>query len=230
NKSVNFIACHDGFSLYDLNTYKKKNPTTKGGSDWEISGDYNGDLKLRENCIRKQLVLLFLSYGTPLIQIGDVIAHTKLGNNNSYNHDDSINHLNWDKALKKDTIENRILEFTRNLIQFRKENSVFSSRDFVSHLSYHYDNADIAHDDNRGYWQNNGDNFFGVMINKSPKIYIASSKSDEKMNIKLPQLTNSGWHKCLDTSDLGNIALNPKDYIKDDYILNPHSLCIFMEK
>lgn len=231
NKSVNFIACHDGFSLYDLNTYKKKNPSTSGGSDWEISGDYNSDTNLKENCIRKQLALLFLSYGTPMIQIGDIIAHSKLGNNNSYNHDDSINHLNWDKALKKDTLENRILEYTRNLIQFRNDNQIFTSRDYLNKLSYHYDNGDIAHENNRGYWDNNNDNFFGFMINANPRIYVAMSKSNEHMKILLPKTNyNLGWHKCIDTSDLQNITFSAKVYIKDEYILNPHSLCIYMEK
>ena len=231
NKSVNFIACHDGFSLYDLNTYLKKNPTTQGGSDWEISTDYNGNKELKENCIRKQLALLFLSKGIPMIQIGDIIAHTKLGNNNSYNHDDSINHLNWDKALKKGTLENRILEYTRNLIQFRKENDIFSSKDFLSRLSYHYDNGEIANDDNIGYWENNKDDFFGVLIHSNPRIYVATSKSFEKMQIFLPKTNNNlGWHKALDTSDLKNLTLTPKVYIKDEYILNPHSLCIFIEK
>ena len=231
NKSINYIASHDGFSLYDLNTYRKKNPNTQGGSEWEISGDYNGDSELKENCIRKQLAILFLSYGIPMIQIGDIIAHSKLGNNNSYNHDDSINHLNWGKALKKNTLENRITEFVRNLIKFRNENSIFTSHDFINKLSYHYDNGDIASNDNRGYWDNNNDNFFGVVINANPRIYIAMSKSYEKMNIILPKTNNNlGWHKCLDTSDLTNLSLTPKVYIKDEYILNPHSLCIYMEK
>ena len=231
NKSINFIACHDGFSLYDLNTYKKKNPTTSGGSDWEISGDYDGDITMRENCIRKQLALLFLSYGTPMIQIGDIIAHSKLGNNNSYNHDDSINHLNWDKALKSGSFENRILEYTRNLIQFRNQNKIFTSLDFVNKLTYHYDNGEIAADNNRGYWDNNNDNFFGLTINGENKLYVAMSKSDKKMNIVLPKTyNNKGWFKLLDTSDLKIITLSIKDYIKDEYILNPQSLCIFMEK
>ena len=231
NKSVNFVACHDGFSLYDLNSYKKKNPTTSGGSEWEISGDYDGDLKMRENCIRKQLALLFLSYGTPMVQIGDMIAHSKLGNNNSYNHDDSINHLNWDKALSEDSLENRILEYTKNLIQFRNENKIFTSTTFVNQLTYHYDNGEIAFDNNEGYWNNNNDNFFGVTINGENKLYVAMSKSNERMNIILPRTyNNKGWFKCLDTSDLRITELSPKDYIKDEYILNPHSLCIFMEK
>ncbi|MBR2069544.1 MAG: hypothetical protein IJ877_07270 [Candidatus Gastranaerophilales bacterium] len=231
NKSVNYISCHDGFSLYDLNSYKKKNPNTQGGSDWEISGDYEQDKKIKENCIRKQLAVLMLSYGTPMVQIGDIIAHSKLGNNNSYNHDDSINYLNWDKALKKDTLENRITEFTRNLIQFRLSNPIFSSDNFSNVLSYHYDNGEIAQNDNRGYWDNNKDDFFGVLINSTPRIYVAMSKSDKKMDILLPKTNNNlGWHKCLDTFDLQCISLTPKDYIKDEYILNPNSLCIFLEK
>ena len=60
--------------------------------------------------------------------------HTKNGNNNSYNKDDGTNYLNWDKAVKKDTFENRIMEYIRNLIKFRNENSIFRSNEFIKSL------------------------------------------------------------------------------------------------
>lgn len=231
NKSVNYIASHDGFSLNDLNSYKRKDPSTSGGSDWEICGDYDNNENLKENAIRKQLAFLFLSRGIPMIQIGDIIMHSKGGNNNSYNKDDSTNYLDWQKALIKDSFENRIMEYVRNLIKFRNENDVFKCEKFIDLLTYHYDNGQIAPDDNLGYWNNNQDNFFGVLIN-SPKnrIYIASSKSNDKMNIILPKnKENASWHICFNSSIFSNIDLSAKEYIEKDYILNPHSLAIFME-
>jgi len=231
NKSINYIASHDGFTLNDLNSYKEKSPQTQGGSNWEICGDYDKDLSLKENAIRKQLAFLFTSYGIPMIQIGDIIMHTKEGNNNSYNKDDSINYLNWEHALIKDSFENRIMEYTRNLIKFREQNPIFADKNFVNYLTYHYDNGEIAQDENLGYWQNNKDKFFGVLINSDKKrIYIANSKSNEKMDIKLPKnREKSSWHICLDSSIFDNIDLKVKDYIEKDYILNPQAMAIFME-
>jgi len=226
NKSINYIASHDGFTLYDLNSYTKKSPDTQGGSDWEICFDYNNSKEKKENAIKKQLTLLMLLKGIPMLQIGDIIMHTKNGNNNSYNLDNATNYLDWNKALEKSSFENKIMEFTRNLIKFRLDNQIYQ-RNIVS---YHYDNGEIAQEDNLGYWDNPKDDFFGAIIDGVDRIYIAASKSNEKMNIKLPQnYFNKAWFKCLDTTEK-TINLFIKDYIKDEYILNPNSLCIFMEK
>lgn len=232
NKSINYIASHDGFTLFDLNNFNHKSSSTQGGSDWEISGDYDHNPYKQENAIRKQLAFLFVLYGVPMIQIGDIIMHSKNGNNNSYNKDDGTNYLNWDKAVKKDTFENRIMEYTRNLIKFRNENTIFRSNEFIKSLTYHYDNGEIADKNNSGYWNNPFDNFFGVMVNSSQKrIYIASSKSEDNMNIILPSnMVGKSWYKCLDTSDFSNIDLGTKEYIERNYILNPQALAIFMEK
>ena len=231
NKSINYIASHDGFTLFDLNSFNHKSNSTQGGSDWEICGDYDNNQLIKENAIRKQLAFLFLSYGIPMIQIGDIIMHTKNGNNNSFNKDDSTNYLNWEKALRKDSFENRIMEYIRNLIKFRNENSIFRSEEFVKSLTYHYDNGLSASLENEGYWQNPLEKFFGVMINSSQnRLYIASSSSNERLNISLPQnKEKSSWHICLDTSIFGNINLSPKDYIEKNYILNPQAMAVFME-
>ena len=231
NKSVNYIASHDGFTLVDLNTYTQKSPATQGGSDWEICGNYGNNNYLKENAIRKQLALLFTSYGIPMIQVGDIIMHSKNGNNNSYNKDDATNYLNWERALVKDSFENRIMEYTRSLIKFRNENPIFASKEFVNCLTYHYDNGQIADENNDGYWLNPIDEFFGVLINQENKrIYIATSKSDEKLNIILPKNKEKhSWHICLDSSIFSNINTSVKDYIERNYILNPQSLAIFAE-
>ena len=124
------------------------------------------------------------------------------------------------------------MEYTRNLIKFRNENSIFRSHQFVSSLTYHYDNGLYADPMNSGYWNNPADNFFGALINSSQnRIYIASNKSDGILNISLPQnQPNQAWYKCMDSSDFKNCNFEPKDYIEKDYILNPQALAIFMEK
>jgi len=230
-KSINYIASHDGFTLFDLNNFKHKSSSTQGGSDWEISGDYDNNAYKRENAIRKQLAFLFLSKGIPMIQIGDIIMHTKNGNNNSYNKDDGTNYLNWEKAIRKDTFENRIMEYTRNLIKFRNENPILRSEDFCRCLTFHYDNGQIADSKNDGYWLNPLELFFGVLINSSAKrIYLASSKSENPLNVLLPQnLEGKKWYVVSDTSIFSYTDFEQKDFIEKNYILNPHSLAIFIE-
>lgn len=236
NKSVNFIASHDGFTLHDLNSFNQKSQSTQGGSDWEVCGDYGLDKYKKENAIRKQLAFLFMSYGIPMIQIGDIIMHTKNGNNNSYNKDDATNYLNWDKAIRAGSFENRIMEYTRNLIKFRNENKVFRCNDFVNLLTYHYDNGQIADYNNTGYWNNIFELFFGCLINANKfdknenRIYIASNKGDSNLRMLLPDnLNEKVWKVCIDSSIFDIIDLKPKDYIEKEYILNPHALAIFTE-
>ncbi len=231
NKSINYIASHDGFSLYDLNTYITRNPTTQGGSEWEICSNYSNSAYAQENAIRKQLALLFLSYGIPMIQLGDIIMHSKLGNNNSFNKDDAINYLNWDKATRKDSFENRIMEYIRNLINFRKDNPIFCDKNFKKCLTYHYDNGEIADFNNLGYWNNVNDKFFGVMINEGKnRLYIASNKSNDRLDMILPKVnTGFEWQICLDTSDFSYINITPRNYIEKNYILNSQALALFME-
>ena len=230
NKTINYIACHDGFTLYDLNSNVRKSPLTEGGSDWEICGIYESKVA-KENAIRKQLAMLFLSKGIPMVQVGDIIMHSKGGNNNGYNKDDATNYLNWDLATKKDSFENRIMEFTRSLIRFRNENPVFRNDNFTDLLTYHYDNGEIADFNNDGYWNNPNDRFFGALINSPQnRIYIASNKGNEKMNILLPKnREKSSWHICFDTSNLEDITIYPKDYIEGSYVINQQSLAVFME-
>ena len=231
NKSVNYIASHDGFSLFDLNSFNRKSFSTQGGSDWEICGDYGGNSAKKENAIRKQLAFLFLSYGIPMIQIGDLLMHSKNGNNNSYNKDDETNYLNWQKITEENGFENRILEYARNLIKFRNEHSIFKSPNFKDFLTYHYDNGQIADDFNDGYWNNSHDLFFGYLINSpQARIYIATSKSEYNLRIFLPDnLKEKSWHVCSDSSIFKYLDLNIKDYIEKEYILNPHAMTIFME-
>ena len=231
NKSINFIACHDGFSLYDLNSYTKKSLLTQGGSDWEICSNFENDENKKENSIRKQLMFLFLSYGIPMIQIGDIIMHTKMGNNNSYNEDNDINYLDWEKAKSPDSLNFRIMEFTKNLIKFRKENPIFKNPDFRNYLTYHYDNGEIADFANDGFWNNYSEKFFGILIHSlENRIYTAINMTNEKLTISLPKTNyNVSWNVCADSSIKDDLEIKPKTYIEKEYILNPNSLVIFKE-
>ncbi|MBR1617547.1 hypothetical protein IJ670_05280, partial [bacterium] len=189
-RALNYIACHDGFSLYDLNTYSRKAQTTSGGSDWEICSDYNSNPFMIENAIRKQLAFLFVLKGIPMVQIGDIIMHTKMGNNNTYDHDDDLNYLDWSKALERGSFENKIMELTRHIIDFRQSHKLYEAKI----LGYFYNNGQIAPLSNEGYWKNTKDNFFGVLFQADKKIYVINSKADYPIDYSLVPLEgNKKW-------------------------------------
>ena len=138
-QSVNFVTCHDGFSLYDLVGYNQKHNEANGhdnrdGSDHNLSWNCGreGDtdvppavLALRKRQIKNFCCLLFLANGTPMFLAGDEFMNTQRGNNNPYNQDNEISWLNWDLL----DCNQDIYRFFKNMIAFRKSHpSIARSR------------------------------------------------------------------------------------------------------
>ena len=132
--SINFVTAHDGFTLSDLVSYNKKHNELNG--DDNSDGDNNNqswncgvegptdDPKinaLRERQRRNFLMTLFLSQGVPMLSGGDEWGRTQNGNNNAYCQDNEISWFNWERDEK----QNQFVEFTRKLIQLRRDHPVF---------------------------------------------------------------------------------------------------------
>ena len=129
NASVNFLTCHDGFTLYDLYSYNEKHNEANGWGNTDGADDNNswncgveGDttdpsvLALRRKMMMNACAVLMCSRGTPMFLAGDEFADTLYGNNNPYCQDNLISWLDW-SLLEK----NRALyEFFRYMIHFRK--------------------------------------------------------------------------------------------------------------
>lgn len=139
-QSVNYIASHDGFSLYDLTAYTRRrneangHRNTDGPSD-EISfncgyeGDEGASSGLVERRIRSAaalLALLFLSAGTPMIRMGDEFLQTQLGNSNPYNQDNATTWLDWSRLERFGSFQ----KFVRGMIAFRRAHPILWSRSF----------------------------------------------------------------------------------------------------
>ena len=128
--SVNFITCHDGFTLYDLFSYSRKHNEVNGWNNADGADDnrsWNCGVEgptedpvitaLRFKMMRNAITVLMCSRGTPMILAGDEFGNTQFGNNNSYCQDNEISWLNWD-YLKR----NRdFFEFYKSTIAFRKK-------------------------------------------------------------------------------------------------------------
>jgi isoamylase len=138
--SVNFVTAHDGFTLTDLVSYNEKHNELNG--DVNRDGDNNNQSwncgaegptddpqinALRNRQCRNFLATLFLSQGVPMICGGDEWGRTQNGNNNPYCQDNEISWLDWERDRK----QNQLFEFTRKLIQLRKEHPVFCRPKFL---------------------------------------------------------------------------------------------------
>ena len=132
--SINFVTAHDGFTLNDLVSYNEKHNEANG--DGNKDGDNNNlswncgvegptdDAQinaLRDRQRRNFLTTLFLSQGVPMLTGGDEWGRTQNGNNNAYCQDNEISWFHWERDEK----QNQFLEFTRRLIQLRKDHPVF---------------------------------------------------------------------------------------------------------
>ncbi len=141
--SVNFVTCHDGFTLADLVSYDEKHNEANGeagrdGSDdnrsWNCGAEGPTDdpavIDLRARQVRNFLVTLFCSQGVPMLLAGDELGRTQQGNNNAYCQDNEISWVDWDLAGKQADL----LEFTRSLAALRRDHPVFRRRRFFSGL------------------------------------------------------------------------------------------------
>lgn len=140
--SVNFVACHDGFTLYDLVAHNGKHNEANGehnndgGNDnhswncgWEGESTDPAVNALRKKQIKNALAMLFVSHGIPMILAGDEMGNTQYGNNNAYCQDNAISWIDWTLLEKNADIFN----FARQIIAFRKNHPVLRP---VSHSRY----------------------------------------------------------------------------------------------
>jgi len=140
-RGINFITCHDGFTLSDLVSFNEKHNIENGednrdgeNNNFSFNCGFEGlDApaeieKLRIKMIKNLIATLFLSLGVPMLLSGDEFRKTQRGNNNSYCQDNEISWVNWD-LLK---INNEIFDFTKKMIEFRKKHPILRSTVFFS--------------------------------------------------------------------------------------------------
>jgi glycogen operon protein len=138
--SINFITAHDGFTLQDLVSYNEKHNEANGEGNRDGHNDNRSwncgtegptddpDINaLRDKQRRNLMATLLLSQGVPMVLGGDELSHTQLGNNNAYCQDSETFWLNW----SLDEEQQRFLEFTAQVIAFRRRHAVFSRRRFL---------------------------------------------------------------------------------------------------
>ncbi|MEH1128268.1 glycogen debranching protein GlgX [Micromonospora sp. CPCC 206061] len=137
--SINFVTCHDGFTLADLVSYNDKH-NEANGEDNRDGESYNRSwncgvegptedpniLALRARQRRNFLATLLLSQGVPMLSHGDEIGRTQHGNNNGYCQDNELSWVDWDN------VDEQMLEFVRRLTAFRARHKVFRRRRFFT--------------------------------------------------------------------------------------------------
>jgi len=153
--SINFVTCHDGFTLTDLVSYNNKHNEANGEDNRDGTNDNRSwncgvegpsdDPEITELRARQQrnfLTTLFLSQGTPMMMAGDEINRTQGGNNNAYCQDNEISWVDWSSAGG----ERDLLIFTQKLARLRRRHPVFRRRRFFKGAFSGSGTGDLAAD------------------------------------------------------------------------------------
>ncbi|WP_329284207.1 glycogen debranching protein GlgX [Streptomyces sp. NBC_00691] len=139
--SVNFVTCHDGFTLRDLVSYNDKHNEANGEGNrdgeshnrsWNCGAEGEsedvGIAELRARQTRNFLATLMLSQGVPMLSHGDEFGRTQGGNNNAYCQDNEVSWVRWPKENSE--AEATLLRFTRAMVRLRRDHPVFRRRRF----------------------------------------------------------------------------------------------------
>ncbi|MCW5848796.1 MAG: glycogen debranching protein GlgX [Anaerolineae bacterium] len=143
--SVNFFTAHDGFTLADLVSYNDKHNWANGENNndgandnesWNCGaeGETNdwGVIVLRRRQMKNALAMLLLSQGVPMLLMGDEVARTQYGNNNTYCHDNELNWLDWELVEANQDL----FHFVKNLIAFRMAHPVLRHKSHLRGFDY----------------------------------------------------------------------------------------------
>ena len=249
NVSVNFITCHDGFTLNDLYSYNEKHNEANGWNNTDGHDDnrsWNCGVegptsnrkinKLRHKLMRNAFAVLMCSRGTPMFLSGDEFCDTRFGNNNPYCQDSPVSWMDW-SLLKKN---HDMFEFVKYMIHFRHEHTVIrkdikQANCGFPHVSQH---GNTPWDDNfttdskvictmfAGHDENK---------EKDDIVYMAVNSYWEPETITLPKLPEGmKWYLAVDTAKGKNkIYTYDKAAMKkvgNTYELSDRSVAVFVAK
>jgi glycogen operon protein len=220
--SVNFITAHDGFTLNDLVSYNDKHNEANGEDNrdgandnsswncgWEGPTDDPGINALRRQQIKNAATILMVSQGVPMILMGDEVARTQLGNNNTYCHDNELNWFDWTQV----ETNSDLFRFFQNITAFRHAHPVlrnrwhFSNRDYMgsgyADITWH--GVQAWHAD----WSESSRVLAFMLDGKHAKngaarddnIYVALNMFWDALPFELPKLPfGMKWHIAVNTS------------------------------
>ena len=245
NASINFITCHDGFSLYDLYSYNHKHNEANGwnntdGSDdnrsWNCGAEGNTKdpliLKLRYRIIKNAFAVLMCSRGTPMFLSGDEFCDTRFGNNNPYCQDNLTSWLDW-KLL--DTHRD-IFEFCKYMIHFRRNHPAIRKSIAQSHCGFPpiSQHGATPWDDNFTQDSKIVCTMFAGHDEKQDLediVYLAVNPYWESILIHLPKLPESlQWHLAVDTSLSGTSGCTfekeQMSHVGNDYLIGARTVVV----
>jgi glycogen operon protein len=213
--SINFVTCHDGFTLNDLVSYNLKHNEANGEGNrdgindnlsWNCgvegpSGD-PGVEALRERQIRNFAVLLMLSRGVPMFVAGDEVRRTQMGNNNAYCQDNGVSWFDWTLTEQ----HAGLLRFWRLLIEFRKGHAALRLGRFFSGDVNERGLADVVWHGtrlNQPGWSDLAARALGMTLagfDGDADLHVMMNMYWESLDFEVPAVAGRRWLLAIDTA------------------------------
>ena len=225
-QSVNHVACHDGFTLYDLLAYEHKRNELNGhgNSDGPVENfstncGWEGDdnvpehvRELRERQAKNLIALLMLSNGTPMLRAGDEFLSTQRGNNNSYNQDNATSWLDWSRLDR----HRGFFDFVKQMIAFRKRHPSLARSRFWR--------GDVRWFGARGVVDLASRELALCLQGRSQgddDLYIMINESSQDLPFVIQDVDERPWYLAIDTA-----AASPNDIDVGASSSLPHASCV----
>jgi isoamylase len=241
---INFVTCHDGFTLYDLVSYDKKHNSANGehnrdgrnenlswNSGVEGATDDAQILRLRGQRARNFMALLLLSQGVPMLTAGDEVLRTQRGNNNAYCQDNDVSWLDWSFA----PAARAMLRFTRELIALRKRHPSLRRTRFLNGQStnrsaeIHWYGETLGAPD----WQDQRACVLCFTLPgtapQEPALHVMINMAPGMRKLPLPDVAERSWRRIADTTLAAPDDIVPAGLAvrESHYLLGPHGIAIF---
>jgi glycogen operon protein len=214
--SINFVTCHDGFTLHDLVSYDHKHNQANGEQNrdghnenlsWNCGAEGVTDdpaiVELRNRQARNFIAILMLSQGVPMLLFGDEVLRTQRGNNNGYCQNNELCWLDWGLAEKN----REMLEFTRSMIAFRRRHATLRRQRFLRgepdqglsmpDAAWHGTDADGPR------WDDADARTLALTLAGAsaaePPLHFMLNMDSHPADFALPGLPGNRWHLSVDT-------------------------------
>ena len=224
--TINFITCHDGFTLNDLFSYNEKHNEANGeenkdgcnnnlSSNCGVEGQTNDldILEFRKKQAKNAFAILLLSEGVPMFLAGDELLNSQNGNNNGYCQDNELTWIDWELANKNADM----LRFVQQMIALRKRHASIMRRRFltgevvegreIKDITWHGAKLDTP------LWDDPETRLLAFTLagvkEDEADLHIVVNMSDKKTTVELPKIKGKRWCLALDTSQN-----SPKDIIR----------------
>lgn len=205
-QSINYIACHDGMTMYDLVSYHTTNNWANGHENkdgplefrwncgWEGEEQVPPEvMKLRKRQIKNYFALLMLSNGTPMFRMGDEFLQTQHGNNNPFNQDNETSWLDWSRFDQHADI----FRFFKMMISFRKKHpSISRSRFWRDDIHWYGANhqPDKSPSSKAIAWCLHGQS------QNDSDLYVMVNANNHDLTFGIHEGAVGDWHRVIDTS------------------------------